>query len=127
MAYFAESTWSGLVVENSYVESQSFDKDTAALKAQAARGWTAATAYDGSQFRLDLRDRDGSPLRDAVVTAHIGRPASAQQDRVLILSALGDGGYGGETVLARGIWEAALSVVAQGESPWTRKIRFTVR
>ena len=56
-----------------------------------------------------------------------GRPASAQQDRTLTLSAASDGGYGAETVLGRGIWEADLSVVAGGETPWTRQIRFTVR
>ena len=36
MAYFANSTWSGLVVENGYVASQNFDENLAKAKAQEA-------------------------------------------------------------------------------------------
>ena len=39
MAYFARSSWTGLVVKNSYVASQSFNRDAEIARQQQALGW----------------------------------------------------------------------------------------
>ena len=58
MAYFATSSWSGLVVKNSYVESQRFNGVTAERQAMLDMGWKefkVAVEYDGDQHRTDRR------------------------------------------------------------------------
>lgn len=126
MAYFASSTWSGLVVPNSYVASQTFDADTAEREQELARGWRAETAYEGGHFRLRLTDAAGLPV-EAKVTATIGHPVNANFDRTLTLVPLSDGGYAGETALTPGRWEARLVVEQPGQTPWHRAVRFSVR
>ncbi|MEX6506778.1 FixH family protein [Jiella sp. M17.18] len=126
MAYFAESTWSGLVVENSYVASQTFDADTAARRREAARGWQVETGYAGGLFRIDLRDAAGRPVRGAAIAVTIGHPVNANLDRTLTLKSLPGGGYGATTDLTHGRWEARLTVTADDLPPWHRAVRFSV-
>ncbi|TIU14500.1 MAG: cytochrome oxidase, partial [Mesorhizobium sp.] len=40
MATFASTSWTGLVVENTYVASQQFNRKAEEGRAQAALGWT---------------------------------------------------------------------------------------
>ena len=59
MAYFANSTWSGLVVANGYVASQSFDKDLAKARAQEALGWKVDFTQSEGRIRLTFTDANG--------------------------------------------------------------------
>jgi len=127
LAIFASTSWSGLVVENSYIASQHFNELTAERTAQAGRGWTATTAYSDGVFRVDLRDAEARPLPGALVAATIGRPATERDDRTVRLAPLRAGGYGVPTDLAPGIWEAQVRVEATGEKPWQSVIRFVVK
>ena len=45
MAAFATKSWTGLVVKNSYVASQAFNRELEQAKVQAARGWTGDITY----------------------------------------------------------------------------------
>ncbi|ORE89993.1 FixH family protein [Aurantimonas sp. 22II-16-19i] len=126
MAYFAKTTWSGLVVPNSYVASQTFDADTARRRNEAARGWSAETSYAEGRFRLALADASGRPVTGAVVRVTIGHPVNATLDRTLTLTPTGDG-YEGETDLTPGRWEARLAVEAGELGAWHRDIRFSVQ
>ncbi|NDW04791.1 cation transporter [Jiella sp. 40Bstr34] len=127
MAYFASSTWSGLVVPNSYVASQTFDADTLKREQELSRGWNAQTAYEGGRFRMRLIDAERLPVTGAKVTVTIGHPVNANFDRTLTLQSTGEGGYVGETALTSGRWEARLIVEKPGLSPWHRAVRFSVR
>ncbi|MCB8838588.1 FixH family protein [Aurantimonas sp. VKM B-3413] len=126
MAYFAESTWSGLVVENSYVASQTFDADTAKREQEVARGWDARVAYADGQFRVDFVDAAGKPVTDAAASVTIGHPVNANFDRTLTLEPVAGGGYGAKTQLTSGRWEARLVLTAEGLTPWHRAVRFSV-
>ncbi len=126
MAYFAKTTWSGLVVPNSYVASQTFDADTAKREQEIARGWRADTEYQGGRFRVRLVDAAGRPV-EATVTATIGHPVNANFDRTLTLAPDDAGVYAGETALTAGRWEARLVVEKPGLAPWHRAVRFSVR
>lgn len=126
MAFLATSTWSGLVVGNSYVESQRFNTVTATRERQAARGWSIDTRYADGRFAVALADREGRAVGADSVTAAIGRPASAQQDRTLILLPLREGGFGGDTDLAPGLWEADVIVETAGKERWEKRVRFHV-
>ncbi|WP_421858573.1 FixH family protein [Oricola sp.] len=127
LAFYAGSTWTGLVVKNTYVESQRFNEVTAELRRQQALGWSAATDYDGSVFTVALTDRDGKAIEDAIVTARLGHPAHENADRMVTLVADGDAGYAAAADLAHGIWAARLSVTGPRGEVWTREIRFTVK
>ena len=56
MAWQAVSTFPGLEVPNSYVASQSFDKERAA---QEALGWTVEPSYENGVLSLVVRDKAG--------------------------------------------------------------------
>ena len=60
MAWFANATWSGLVVENGYVASQSFDKNLAKAKAQEALGWDVGFAFDKNSVKVTFADAKGA-------------------------------------------------------------------
>ncbi len=127
MAYFATSTWTGLVVKNSYVASQNFNTETAALKAQQAMGWDAASEYRDGTFGITLTGRDQAPLGGAIVTAKVGRPAYESDDRTVQLLETAPGQYEAPTDLGPGIWTAALTVTGQAGELWTRILRFEVK
>lgn len=126
LAYFANSSWTGLVVKNSYVESQRFNAVTAKRVEQAALGWTGVPHYRDGLFSLKLTGRGGSVIGGAVVSARIGRPSTAAEDRTVGLQAEGPV-YSAATELKPGIWEAEISVTgAEGES-WVKSYRFMVK
>ena len=78
LAFDAVRTFPGLVVENSYVASQTFDARRAA---QIALGWTAEAKLEGDTLRLSFRDKQGQPVQPAKLTALLGRPTEAKEDR----------------------------------------------
>jgi len=127
LAYYANSSWTGLVVKNSYVESQRFNDVTAEKRRQAALGWSASTSYENGVFSLDLTDDEGIAIRDAVVTALIGHPVQDRNDKTVTLLAEGGARYAGEVMLDSGIWNVDLSVTGPKGEVWTHSIRFLVK
>lgn len=125
LAVFAGSSWSGLVVKNTYVASQKFNEETARRAAEAALGWRAVPTYAEGRFDLALAGPDGDPIRHAVVTATLGRPATEVEDRALQLLPAGDG-YSAPVELASGIWQAELAVIGPKGERWSHAYRFTV-
>ena len=60
MAFFARSSWTGFVVENTYVASQQFNEKAAEGRAQAALGWKPELAIAGGAVRYRLLDSIGN-------------------------------------------------------------------
>jgi nitrogen fixation protein FixH len=127
LAYYANSSWTGLVVKNSYVESQRFNDVTAEKRRQAELGWVAVVAYDADAFSIDLSDKNGNMIRDAIVTAKIGHPANERADRTVTLNAADAGRYVAPVALDPGYWSAYVTVTGPKGEVWTREIRFTVK
>jgi len=105
MLLAATGTFPGLVVKNSYVASQGWDRKTAA---QRALGWQAAASYGDDTLRVTMTGRDGAPVRGLRVVAVIGRPASARDDVRLELTEAAQG-YAVPLVLAPGMWRVAIA------------------
>lgn len=61
MAFYASSSWSGLVVENTYVASQEFNGKAAAMKAMAASGVAGALTIKGREIRYEIHDKGARP------------------------------------------------------------------
>lgn len=126
LAWFANSSWTGLVVKNSYVASQHFDEETARLKAQQALGWKVSSDYVDGLFGIQLADREGNPIIADMVSAKIGRPATEVDDHVITLTTATGGRFSGATELAGGIWQADLVVHYGDGEIWNRSVRFKV-
>ena len=104
MMGFALKTHTGLVVPNSYVASQDFNKEIAAARAQTALGWRTTFAYEGGALRQTFAGPTGAPLAGLDVSAAIGRPVTDADDRTLAYTEIAPGVYGAEAALPPGIW-----------------------
>ena len=105
MLFAATSTFPGLVVKNSYVASQGWNRKTAA---QRALGWKAAGDYGDGTLRVAMTGRDGAPVTGLNLVAVVGRPAGAREDMRLEL-AEGADGYAASLVLAPGMWRIVIT------------------
>lgn len=76
LAYQAVRTFPGLEVRNSYVASQSFDKDRAA---QLALGWVVTAELSGQTLSLFIAE-NGVPMAPQVEDATFGRATNVQFD-----------------------------------------------
>lgn len=107
MAVKAVSTFPGLEVDNSYVASQSFDRDRAA---QQALGWKVSADYDGKELVLAIRDAQGNPARIRDLAVTVGRPTYIADDQHPQMTYRG-GLYSAPMVLKPGLWN--IHVVAK--------------
>lgn len=113
LAYFAVHTFSGLVVDNGYVASQSFDRDKAA---QDALGWTLAASHEAASpergvMRIEIVDAQGRPVHPPKIAVVVGRPTMARSDLALDLHET-PRGYVAEAALAPGNWLVMIDAVA---------------
>lgn len=108
MAVQAVKTFPGLEVKNSYVASQSFDRERAAQK---ALGWTVTPEYAEGLLTLVIRDAEGLPaqVRDLAVT--IGRPTHVRDDQTPEMI-YDNGIYRAAVELAPGDWNLHLTAHA---------------
>lgn len=79
LANRAIGTFPGLEVKNSYVASQSFDRERAAQK---TLGWSLAPEYDQTarELRLTFTDTEGLPAPVADLKVLVGRATEARDD-----------------------------------------------
>lgn len=128
MATLANRSWSGLVVQNSYVESQKFNDHFDAARARAALGWRSEIAYADGAFSYRLTNDEGRGVRLLDVAVEFRRPVQEAKDRNSALLPLGDGLFSGELELDDGQWIVDVSAVAHGlDEPWRDMKRIFVR
>ncbi len=125
MAGLATSSWTGLVVKNSYVASQNFNRELEKARVQSALGWTSRLVVESDRIVVHLIDRDGNPVILPQAELAVGRPAFEQMDRVLTLTHQGSGLYAAIGKLEPGLWAARLET-AIGDQPYRQDFRFTV-
>ncbi|TCU24417.1 nitrogen fixation protein FixH [Rhizobium azibense] len=113
MAWYASSSWSGLVVENTYVASQEFNKKAQAMQAMAKSGVSGEFALQDGLIVYRLRNRDGSPATADAVTAHFKRPVGDHEDFVIRLSKNRDGHFETRHRVLSGDW--IVEIVSKNE------------
>ncbi len=118
LAFKAVGTFPGLEVDNSYVASQTFDRERAA---QGALGWTVTPDYDGHELRLMIRDRQGNPARVKTLAATIGRPSHVRDDQTPDF-AYDNGVFHAPVTLAPGLWNIHLSAEAWDGTQFRQRI-----
>lgn len=116
MAFSAIGTWTGLVVENSYVASQEFNTKLANAKAQQDMGWQGGLEYQTGQLVFTLRDAENTPLAPETVTIAISRPIGTTGDQTVTLSQLPNGDFVAPVDLEPGVWNAAI-IAEFGDQP----------
>jgi nitrogen fixation protein FixH len=127
MAWQATSSWTGLVVKNSYVASQHFNENTQKRQAEIAMGWQSDITYEDGTFAIALKDSDGAVIDNAIVTAKLGRPAFEAEDRIVQMNESGSGRYEAQAALSGGVWMANFTVTGADGTVWTKPYRFFVK
>jgi nitrogen fixation protein FixH len=125
MAAFAARSWTGLVVKNSYVASQNYNRKLEKARAQDALGWTSRLEPRADRIVLIVTDSAGAPVVLTTAMAVIGRPAFEQQDREVDLVHQGGGRYTASVRLDHGAWMARVEAAA-GDTPYRQVFRFTI-
>jgi len=117
MAGYASSTFGGIVVENSYVASQHFNRWLDEAKASEKLGWTASAARrpDGA-VAVTLH---GAPAEVALV-GMARHPLGRLPDRPLTFASDGGGRFHSREALPAGRWVLRLEARA-GADLWRKE------
>ncbi|MEL6236799.1 MAG: FixH family protein [Pseudomonadota bacterium] len=121
MAWYATSGFPGLVVKNSYIASQSWDRTRAA---QEALGWAVQAEFANGVLEARFTGRDGAPLAGLIVTAEIARPTADAGARTVTLARQGAAYRADLADLAEGRWVARLTATDADGAVWTGHARF---
>ncbi len=125
MAVVSSTSWTGLVVKNSYVASQEFEEKRIAHEKQSAAGWQARFVYTPGTARLVVTDGAGKPVDLGPVELLINRPVGGHDDQKLMLTASADGGYVAAVTLGAGVWDM-LATATTETGPFELHERFKV-
>lgn len=126
LAVFANGSWTGLIVKNSYVASQHYNERLVNDERQASLGWTGTFVYDNATVSLRITDSAGRPVAVDAVSVTLRRPASEQEDHRIQLDRADTGQFGAYHPLATGLWAADVQIESPGQPVWIKRYRFTV-
>jgi nitrogen fixation protein FixH len=127
MAVVSSVSWTGLVVQNSYVASQEFEAKRRAHIAQQQAGWSASLDYVEGRALLRVVDSGGVAIALGNPVLQINRPVGGHDDQRVALSPGPDGIYAGAVALGPGVWEARVSIPDTALGPFELHERFTVQ
>ena len=126
MATFAIRSWTGLVVDNSYVASQEFEEKRLAHEAQRAAGWEAVLTYRPGAARLVIVDGARRPIDLGDATILLNRPVGGHDDQALEFKRMADGAYEAAVQLPAGLWEATVTAAETALGPFELRERVRV-
>ncbi len=125
MAYFATSSWTGLVVKNSYVASQGFNEKLAAGRVQNALGWQPILAYQDGTIAYRLLDDQGQPVKAGFAEAELKRPSHEREDQLITLLP-DEGAFVADYALGTGAWDIYISLTSDAGTPFIYRERILV-
>jgi len=108
MAISSARTWTGLVVANSYVESQRFNEKQHTIAAQREAGWVVQTRHVDGLIVFRAQDANGVLLDLEDVSAFVRRPVGGHDDATVALVRNGDA-YSGVHNLDAGVWDITIT------------------
>ncbi|MCR9256787.1 MAG: FixH family protein [Alphaproteobacteria bacterium] len=112
MAYLASSSWTGLVVQNSYVASQEFNGELDKARAQSKLGWSTPLMLSTEEALVEARDANGKPIKGAEVILLLQRSMTDRDDQAVTLTEVAPGLYRAAVDLAPVHWKASLRLKA---------------
>lgn len=126
VATLAMRSWTGLVVDNSYIASQEFEEKRLAHEAQQAAGWEAILTYAPGAARLVIIDGARAPIDLGDVTILLNRPVGGHDDKRLDFERKADGSYEAAVDLPNGLWEATVTATETALGPFEMRGRVRV-
>lgn len=118
MAWTATRGFGGVVVENSYIASQDYNRWIDEQRREDALGWKAVVSRD-EEGRLVVATQ-GIPA-DAVIVAYLRRPLGPPEDRTVALVRIGPDHLRSERAES-GRWIVRLEADAGGKR-WSHEVR----
>lgn len=118
LANRAIGTFPGLETRNSYVSSQTFDRDRSA---QEQLGWLVTPEYDGTELTITITDATGQPARISNLSATIGRPTHVREDQTPSF-VYENGAFRAPVQLAAGAWNIHLTAEASDGTIFRQRI-----
>ena len=112
MAYLASSSWTGLVVKNSYVASQQFNDELAKSREIAKLGWSVPLTLSTKEAIIEARDANGKSLRGATVMLILQRPITDRDDQTVTLTEVAPGLYQAAVELLPVQWDASMRMIS---------------
>jgi nitrogen fixation protein FixH len=123
LAVFASTSWTGLVVANSYVASQSFNRDAEIARQQQALGWQLKLIVNRRLATIVILDRNNVSVAGLGIRAVLQRPTDEAGDQVLKLKETGSGIYMANATIGSGVWVADITAEGSARKP----VRFVQR
>jgi nitrogen fixation protein FixH len=127
LATYSQTSWTGLVVENSYVASQEFNGKIAEGRAQLAHGWRGQLDFQPGKVSYRLQDRAGSPIAVMGVKITFRRPSYEAEDVTMAMQRQADGIFGLTTDLRDGIWIVETSAGFDSGPPYRGRRRVVLK
>ena len=116
MAYLATSTWSGLVVKNTYIASQEFNGKAAGIRAMLSTGIKGTLEVKDDSIRYGLAMPGDKPVLADKVTAHFKRPVGEHQDFAIELQPVAAGLYAASRPVQPGHWIVEMIAIKDGKT-----------
>ena len=127
MATIAGSSWTGLIVKNSYVASQGFNDKIIKARQQDLRGWKSQFVVGDGKLTVTLLDEKTRPVRGMRFSGTLYRPVAEGQERELTFKEMGQGRYQAAATLRAGVWELSISGSDKANQTYRRVYRFIVK
>lgn len=122
MATIAVRSFGGTVVDNSYVESQKFNRYLAQARVQDRLGWQDAMALDADRHvALTLTDARGVAVAGARIAAVAEHPLGRAPDIQLMFHEATPGRYVSDVRLPAGRWQVRADI-DHGEQHLLREV-----
>ncbi|MER9937305.1 FixH family protein [Mesorhizobium sp. M0088] len=118
MATLANTSWTGLVVENTYVASQQFNKQAEEGRAQAALGWTGKLTIAWGEVRYGLTDAAGKPVPLHGVKVLFRHPAYEKEDESIKLVLASGQEFAAQHLPKDGVWIVEVDADAGLDKPY---------
>ena len=122
LATLANTSWTGLVVENTYVASQQFNKKAEEGRAQAALGWTGKLTIAWGEVRYSLTDAAGKPVALHGVKVLFRHPAYESEDKSVTLALATGQEFAAPHMPKDGVWIVEVDADAGLAEPY-REVR----
>jgi len=118
MIWLAISSFSGLYSDRAREHGVHYNQIVAEQQARDGLGWHAEVNWRPESRRLEvvMTQADGGPLRGAVMSVELARPAEKRTPVGVPMGDLGDGRFAGYVDLPeRGNWDLDIFVDAHGQ------------
>jgi nitrogen fixation protein FixH len=126
MAYFARSSWSGLVADDTFKASQEFNGKAEHMREMAATGIRGQMIANREGIRYELTHPQTGPVEADEVVAEFRRPVGTEQDFKVKLKHVGGGIFTTDHPVTPGEWIVDLKTTDAGTVVYHEAIRVHV-